>query len=457
MIQNFKSFLNKFRSSKIIPGNNFFEILFFFIADNFLSPQNFSLSQIKIINFLVKNNYIKRKIFIDKITFRNLVLFDYLIYTIGDRGISRGTSFDEQEAIGKCLGEIIERIPFRKGFSSPKDIVASSQEMKKRGLSFFDYALLPKATEEQKKMYNNFDYNKDSIFEWSEIWSYTKERYVYIPKQLIYWGFYSKNPEKTLRECNTNGLASSETQESAIRSALSECLQRHIFFSAWYFPKKELVVEIDLESLFKIHKNLKNIQEDISSNMINFRIFRIKNAISDVFDVYFCVLENILTGGIYIGCSGGENSYVTIERSIQEGLSIYTFTNRALYNGEELLNYTDVKMNNFKYGIVGNQRIIWWGHHIDEEGKAILNSFLGNTKEKYTHKKTKKESLFGRVIEEFGDFFYRISDHSINTEMTQFSAVVILPNAYTLPLDEHMSTPVLKDVYPQNVKAHPFP
>jgi hypothetical protein len=457
MIQNLKSFLNNFRSSKIIPSNNFFEIVFFFAADTFLNSQDLSLSQIKIINFLVENNYIKRKFFTDRVTFKNLVLFDYIIYTIGDRGISRGTSFDQQEALGKCLGEIIERVPFRKGISYSKDIVASSLEMEKRGLSFFDYALLPKATEEQKKKNSNFYYDKNSIFEWSEVWSYAKKQYIYIPKQLTYWGFYSEKPEKVLREPNTNGLASSDTQDSAIRSALSECLQRHIFFDAWYFPKKELVTEVDLESLFKVHENLKKIQEDISCNMINFRIFRIKSKFSDIFDVYFCVLENTITGGIYLGCSGGEDSYVTIERSIQEALSIYTFTNRAFYNGEELSSYSNIGTNNFKGGIVGNQRVIWWGHYMDMEGKEILNSFLGEAKEKYVYKKTNKKFLFERVVEEFGDFFYRVSEHPINKITTQFSAVVVLANSYTLPLDEHKSTPVLGGVYPQNVKAHPFP
>ncbi|MBP9866970.1 MAG: YcaO-like family protein [Candidatus Pacebacteria bacterium] len=457
MKEKIKNLLNIFRSSKILPSNNVMEMFYFLIVDLFFNYKDFSFSQLKIFNFLVEFGYVKRKFFSDRIVFKNLILFDYIIYTFGDKGIARGTSFNRSEALGKCLGEIIERIPFRRANFYPRDLTTSLNQLKKEKKRYFDFELLPKATKKQKDLDSRLNYNEDSIFEWSEVLSYAKKHFLYIPKQLLYWDFYSKTPEKILRELNTNGLASSYSEEGAIKSALFECLQRHIFFSAWYFPEKNIVTEVDLESIFSVHKNLKVLYEDIAVNMLEYRIFRIKSNISDVFEVYFCIINNKITEGVYLGCSGGDDTYLTIERSIQEALSIYTFTNRALYNGEGLPSYVNVETNNFASGIEGNHRVIWWGHFLDEEAKNILSFFLGSSKEKYIQKKLKKKILFETVVREFGDFFYRVSEHHINKIITHYSVVVVLPNSYTLTLKESIATPVLNEMYPQNTKAHPFP
>lgn len=205
------------------------------------------------------------------------------------------------------------------------------------------------------------------------------------------------------------------------------------------------------------HPEIKDLQEEAKTNMLTLRVFRIKSDISDVFEVYFSVLENELTGGAYLGCSGGSDRYGVLYRSIQEAFSIYVFTNRVLINGEALPSYEGIYSNDFKEGIKGNHRIIWWGHYFDQEGIDMYRQFLGSLKEIYVPAKLSDHNLCQRVVEVFGDFYYLVKSDGILKPVNHFACRVVLPNSYGISLRESNSTPVLNGIYPQNTKAHIFP
>lgn len=455
MYKKYKKILLAMSDSKIVPASGVFGLSFFFAVDRLFKIKDLLLSQISILRFLIRKKYISRDFFLDRVMFKNMVLYDYIVYTFANKGFSRGTSFNQVEALGKCLGEVFERIPFRAG--RDEVTVASMRSFRAASVPYLDLGTLAQATDAQKLMNGRLVYDDATEFEWVKVKSFKLQSDVYAPNQFVYWDGYSRKLEPLIKEQNTNGLASGATEEDALEAALAECLQRHVFFEAWYHPNKKLVVEVDMESLCKAHKEIKVLKEEAETNMLTLRVFRIKSDLSSVFEVYFSVLENQLTGGVYLGCSGGGHRYGVLYRSIQETFSIYSFTNRALFNGEALQSYDDIPTTNFLEGIRGNHRIIWWGHYFDSEGMSVYRDFLGDSKENYTDAEILTTGLYDKVVEVFGDFYYKIVSDGILSPVDHYACRVILPHSYGISLRESNSTPVLRGIYPQNTKAHIFP
>lgn len=449
--------LNRLRDSKHLPGASISEALFFFTVDVLRKVQGVLYSQSWILTVLVNYKYVKRSIFLDTVRFKSLILYDYILYSFGDKGFARGTSFSQVEALAKGLGEVFERTPFRFSVDKNDCIVDSVKGLREKKVLFFDIFSLSQATAQQKEKDVRMSYTEDSVFEWVICSSFVSGEDIYVPKQLVYWGHVPHVTEKILREQNTNGLASSDSREGAITAGLFECLQRHFFFNAWYFPDRNLVVEVDLESLCKYHKDIQGIVDEVVENMLCLRVFRIKHEMDNDFQLYFSVLENKITGGVYLGCSGSVDSYGSIRRSVQEALSIYTFSNRILFNGEDIKDVENLEKNNFKYGVLGNSRVLWWGHYVDEVGARTFKEFTGTAQETYVYKKSNESAVLEKTVNMFGDFALFTKQSFSFVSSSIYSARVILPNSYTLTLCENFAVPVLNGVYPHNVQAHPFP
>lgn len=456
MLSKYKFFLNTLRDSKILPGRSFVEVSFFFVADSLgrLFTGRFIFSQAYMFKFLSESRWVSPRYFLDKIHFGDMVLYDYIIYAFNGKGFSRGTSFSQEESFGKCLGEVFERAPFNSVTFRGKVTKASIAELRKREVAFLDLLSLPQPLPSQKRVTKYLAYNDHTQFEWVAATSFVSEKRVLVPKQLVYWG--AQEEVNMIRESNTNGLASATTKEEAVYSALSECLQRHYFFKAWYFPERELVVEVDIDDLSFRYKEVRKIRKECAVNMLNLRLFRIETELSPLFSLYFCILENKLTGGIYLGSSGSGESFSALYRSVQEALSIYTFTNRVILNGEGKSDYSGISVRDFKYGIEGNDRVIWWGHHITSEAKDVLNIFLGSKKEIFKANKFSSREVVNQTLGKFEDFYYSVAENDLLSKVGHFSARVILPKSYILTLSEHIATPLLEEM-PSNTHMHPFP
>jgi ribosomal protein S12 methylthiotransferase accessory factor len=87
----------------------------------------------------------------------------------------------------------------------------------------------------QKKEFPRFQYDEHSSFRWVQTTELVSGRRVYVPAQLVFWGytFGGENPEPTLRQGTTSGSAGHFTFEESALSALYECVERDAFLLFW--------------------------------------------------------------------------------------------------------------------------------------------------------------------------------------------------------------------------------
>jgi ribosomal protein S12 methylthiotransferase accessory factor len=168
-----------------------------------------------------------------------------------------GASLSKEIALSKAIGESLERYFMGKyresGFMSGTYADLSTR------LAVLDIQDLNGFTDEQKRVFPEFDYSADSVLRWTEGRLYPSGKRVLMPAQTVFWNYIYRN-EKTLLKNTTSGCAGHFTREEAVLSALLELIQRDAFLIYWLNNLSPSVLQIPTRTYTQLDELLAYVQ-----------------------------------------------------------------------------------------------------------------------------------------------------------------------------------------------------
>lgn len=152
-----------------------------------------------------------------------------------------GASLSKEIALSKAVGESLERYFMARYRQS--DFSLGTYANLSRRHTILDLENLNGFTDEQKRMFPEFDFSPDSSIRWTEGTLYASGKRVLLPAQTVFWN-YIHNNEKVLLKNTTSGCAGHFTRDEAILSALLELIQRDAFLIYWLNNLSPSVLQI---------------------------------------------------------------------------------------------------------------------------------------------------------------------------------------------------------------------
>lgn len=142
-----------------------------------------------------------------------------------------GGSFDFEEALGKTIGETLERYFFsiykRKDFRH-----ASAASLRQQGLKILDTRTLGGFSTEQQDLFPHLRVTDETPLYWLEGEQWGEHGSFLLPSQLVFWN-YAHGDEHLLARPTTSGCAGHFTKEEAVLAAVLELIQRDAFLVFW--------------------------------------------------------------------------------------------------------------------------------------------------------------------------------------------------------------------------------
>ncbi len=160
-----------------------------------------------------------------------------------------GTSTDVDEAMGKCIGETLERY-FLSIYTKDTMIYASYESLQRSGQRTFDIHALNGFRSEQKAAFPLLANDDTTPFRWVEGSSYADNKKILLPAQLVYWN-YQHDDEHILARTTSSGCAGGFSKDEATLGALFELIERDAFLIYWLNGLSPRVLDV---SLFKDRK-----------------------------------------------------------------------------------------------------------------------------------------------------------------------------------------------------------
>lgn len=154
-----------------------------------------------------------------------------------------GKGQSEEQAKASALCESIER--YSTAFQGDEiRIKKKYNEFKNKNAmkpnKFLNYSQQQYKTREEKNFFANpfifvpKPFNENEEYEWSPIWSIIEEKKVWVPTQLLYFGYpYNNN---CIAVPDTNGVAAGNSKTEAFVQAFLECIERDNI-AIWWFNK----------------------------------------------------------------------------------------------------------------------------------------------------------------------------------------------------------------------------
>ena len=139
---------------------------------------------------------------------------------------------DISTVLSKAIGEFLERY-FLTIYRKKNLRLASWRALKSGGLASVNLADLDNFSEEQKNSNREFLWDEKSVFNWERMERISTGRTIYVPAQLVYWGYNRGSSEPVLGELNTNAQAGYFSKEGSILASIYELIQRDSFFTYW--------------------------------------------------------------------------------------------------------------------------------------------------------------------------------------------------------------------------------
>lgn len=158
-----------------------------------------------------------------------------------------GCSLDQEEAVSKAVGELLER-HFLAGYRNSDLVRASYDELNARrfGPRPIDISELNGFLPHQMERFPILKRTPGAPLRWVVGTNAADGSPAYIPAQFIYWNYFDPE-EMFLGESNSNGAAGGFTRDEAILSGLLEYIQRDGFVIHWL--KVESPRRIDPETI----------------------------------------------------------------------------------------------------------------------------------------------------------------------------------------------------------------
>lgn len=291
---------------------------------------------------------------------------------------SRGGGFDllsQEKAAWKALGEAVERHPwFNSGAFYEKKLVRTSVgKLKGKVMNIFSLAGF---SEEQKKLFPNLAFNRDTVFGWIQTQSLTSAEKVWCPAQLFshyYTSLYVKSRddlhknEPMLRWPVTTGLAAGRCLEEATTNGILEVLERDAFMISYLNQISPPVFDLDYlskqdEDIAKIVRKFRryNLEIKLLQLPTDFSVFAVAAIIIDKtglgsafslgssadFDLKTCILDALAEAHV-VRISHGHKYKQEVDKTTvnREGRLIYWANPKNFSKIEFFINGPRINVN----------------------------------------------------------------------------------------------------------------
>lgn len=381
--------------------------------------------------------------------------YDVGLRAVDGRVFARGTSLSLDEAVARAFGELYERVSMRFVPAGQEVVRVSYKTLQAQKEAVFPIFELAQATQKQKETFADLVWDENSIFGWIEATNIFTQAPMWVPAQLLHWGYKRQKGEPLLGEMNTNGLGAGYTYDEAVLSSASELLQRHSFFTHWY--AKKAPPKIALHSVLQsalVPREVKTLLQAVSE--YGFTIRLLDCTLVDGTPSVAAVLTKPGLGW-FLGMATKVDYSGAIDRAVCEALSVYTWAMDGANNTQApVLSETTLTAGFCDRSITDVKRIHAWSQaHIAKNGEFFLAGrkvLFGDLIKKKANSPIEVLNILTKgqlcVVQAKQPCLDEVGFHSVR---------LIAPRLYKLALHERFSTPVLGGVEPKNTYPHPFP
>lgn len=211
----------------------------------------------RLAKFVLENNKIVRDIYRSPLYNDEPKIFSYAAkYETKYKNvfdIANGFSFNQELALVRVLGEVVERYAINK-YKTKIVATTTTHGIKKKGNYLNPVNLSPFSKKQLKqRSFKQFRIGFSSKFSWSEAFSITENKKILIPSQLISFNYDRIKGELLILPPISTGTASGLILKEALYRAICEIVERDAFMIAYLnkLPAKQ----VDLKSLKDKHIN----------------------------------------------------------------------------------------------------------------------------------------------------------------------------------------------------------
>lgn len=384
-----------------------------------------------------------------------------ILYNEPNRGIrlrSGGTGMSLNEAIGRAIGEVIERYCWNLfGHVYRKDLVFGSyRELEKKGFSLYpiEKIYLFSKSQYSQKTFPFTPLTENTLLTWVPMID-EKKNEIYYPAQLVIGDYKLHHKENIIGYSTTSGVATGHTYKEAIMRGILEQIERDAFLLTWYCklrpPKLKISTDSYREIFGEIYRNL--------ANSVNyyFEIFDI------TLDIPVPTVLSLLISKrkfpdmkVIVGCSSNLDYKKAIYKAILESIQGVPYAKRSLL----FENYKNVDIENISN--FDDNFIYYLGSSNFKKFQFLLRSKRVKAIEKFpTNNKEKLRELF-RILKrkKFKILMLNLTSPEIS-ELGLYVTKVLIPELVQLSVPSYpfLGNPRFKrfQLKSQTLNKYPHP
>lgn len=383
-----------------------------------------------------------------------------------------GVHWDISVSFSKSVGELLER-GFLSRYFLKEQYFASLEDMVKVGKKFLHPKELNGFLPFQKNAFPIYLYTEKSSFYWTLCRNLSLGMNVYVPTQIVFWGYdFKKSPnEPRLGYSTTSGCGGYFTEKKAILSGLYEAVQRDAVLIYWLnkiTPRKIAIETIPSTKIQEIYTTLRER---------NIEIHFLYTTSDIAVPTFSCVMvdsSHVEDITISFSSASGFSIVEVLENSLLECFAVRPLhyqEDRYVYNESIYKSFLTTDLNK-------NGRVqIWRGKDMYDKFSFFISGdtvpydvfakegrYFSNEDEEYSY----ALNLFKGKGKGYEIYVYT-PNNEILSELGYHVARVIVPKLIPLYLYENMATldaPRIKEVPPLigytaseeiNTLPHPIP
>ncbi len=155
-----------------------------------------------------------------------------------------GAATTYEESLSKAVGELLER-SFLSNYRLIDLYRATTFEINRLGKKFLNPGILPGFEDWQIDLNPHLDRKEGDNFYWVKGREIISKQEVFIPAQLIFWSYSTKNvDEPSLGNHTTSGSGGYFTKEGSLLSGIYESIQRDGFLIHWLNKNSPKIVDV---------------------------------------------------------------------------------------------------------------------------------------------------------------------------------------------------------------------
>jgi len=236
-----------------------------------------------------------------------------------------GTSLSKERAFVATLGEAIERCCLS-AYKDSRLQIYSYNQIKDRAIDIFEYLNF---SQKQliKREFAKFNFDVKTKFRWTKGFSLSRNKYVFVPAQLVYVPYKFIKEEKVIREPISTGAASGTSLGAAIYRGICEVVERDAFMLTYL--SKSVKPKIDLR---KVTGELKELYDSYERYNLELQLVDITTDINFPAHLGILIDKTGMGPAISTGLGADVNSYKSALRATEEAFHSRTWIRKEMFN-----------------------------------------------------------------------------------------------------------------------------